>query len=191
MYHGRFTLNKSGDIILSKTFFCHETLLGRCSMVTIQEVDKRELEGERALVTHEAHSKNGLRLFQIQSELPHQGNSLSVHLSYAEAMRFHGVDAMTAWLAARRAIESAFSASFPLPKVGVSYGNRAIGAMVTYRWGKQLNVGEAISLVVAFATWFETFLETPDAPPPSLAASKMFLSVSSSPSLVVPPTLPS
>ena len=160
-------------------------------MVTIQEVDKHELEGERVLVTHEARSKNGLRLFQIQSELPHQGNSLSVHLSYAEAMRFHGVDAMTAWLAARRAIESAFSASFPLPKVGVSYGNLAIGANVTYGWGKQLNVSEAINLVVAFATWFETYLESPDVPPPSLAVSQLFLSVSSLSSPVVPPALPS
>ena len=160
-------------------------------MVMLQEVLRRELEGNRVLVTHEARSKNGLRLFQIQSELPHQGNSLSVHLSYAEAIRFRGVDAMTAWLAARRAIQSAFSASFPLPKVSVFYGNRALGARVIYEWGKQMNVGEAISLVVAFATWFEMFLESPDAPPPSLAASQLFLSVLSSRSPVVPLALPS
>jgi hypothetical protein len=169
----RFTLNKSGDIILSKTFFCTQ-FLGRTTMLTVKEVFRHFVssgEGQISLKTLEIRSANGLRLFEIhvewdqgESRLWQKGeNRFRIQLRYADIFHTHQVDARTAWFAACCAVDTTFTKRNAVLGVGhKSYGDRSLDAsfVCPRRDSFEEMLDRWLSLL---ATKFELFLGTPDA----------------------------
>jgi hypothetical protein len=153
-------------------------------MLFMQQIQERNIGDGKVMAEYETAPIDGGPLFfriytewqQGESQLWKKGESrFSINLLYSDAISRYSVDAMTAWTAARRAMEAVFvSQTGKIVKVGNgwSYGSRSLKAF--FLCAKEDTFRDDLERwLKALATSFDTFLATPQAAlfaAPSLAA---------------------